>query len=176
MALTPNFTCTQLIGLPANILLADTSTGSDVTITSRRIYFQQANAEYLVPEGTTTDYVVWTWPTATITVDLMDKDYSLSIKVDWLNVSNAIVETKTILFVFTSYGEEFLYRLTQAQAGNPTLINDGHWFENKSLIRTDLDSAVQAVALASDQAAAQDCLDRTTEMIENAQYLFLANA
>ncbi len=172
MPLSPNFVSSQVIGLPADIILTDSSTGSDGAITQRRVYFIQSNGDYLTPAGSSTDYVLWDYADASITIDVLEQDMALNILVQWLDVTNVVLYDKELLNLFTLYGEQFLYSLTQQQAGNPLLIEDGNFYPNKSQFRTDLDSAVQAVSLAGDQAAAQNCLDRTTEMRNNAQYLF----
>ena len=46
MPLVPNFTASQYSGTPSVITLTDTSTGSDVTITSRRVYLLQSNGTF----------------------------------------------------------------------------------------------------------------------------------
>ena len=55
MALVPNFTITQSVGSPNNLVFTDSSTGSDGTITKRRIYIKKSDGTFLVLTGTTTD-------------------------------------------------------------------------------------------------------------------------
>mgnify|MGYP000396776706 CR=1 FL=1 len=50
MALSVNFTAQQTPGLPGTILFTDTSTGTDVAVTQRRVYIQTAAGNYLVLE------------------------------------------------------------------------------------------------------------------------------
>ena len=54
-----NFSASQTPGVPGTILLTDTSTGTDVAVTQRRVYIQTAAGDYLVEEGVTTEYSPW---------------------------------------------------------------------------------------------------------------------
>src|SRR5687768_17098244 len=114
MPLTVDFTVSQAAGLPSELTLTDTSTGSDAAVTQRRIYIQTDTGSFLVESGTSTEYENWALPLATaITLDLLDKDRAVQITVQWLNVSNAILYSKTAQFGLTLYNEEFDYGLTQ---------------------------------------------------------------
>ena len=96
--LTPNFTASQSSGLPSNILLTDTSTGSDSSIVARRVYLLQADGTYLVPTGTTTQYILWAYADSTISIDVLSQDTALSITVNWVDTNGDTVETKTIAY------------------------------------------------------------------------------
>src|SRR3990172_265316 len=100
--LTPNFTASQNSGTPSVITLTDSSTGSDVAITQRRAYLLQANGEDLGPTGTSTYYIQWAYANSSIDIDVLSVDTALSITVQWLNVSNTVLYTKTIAFNFTA--------------------------------------------------------------------------
>lgn len=179
MALDVNFTAEQTPGAPGDILFTDTSTGSDVAVTQRRIYIQTDEGDYLVEDGTTTEYEVWSgFPgTTTITLeDILDKDYACRVVVQWLNVSNVVLYDKTLYYGFTCYNEDFDYELTQSVAGNPKLMSDNNWWPNKSLLRNYIDSGNNAVSRNSDISAAQQCYDLATEMRTNRQYLFNINS
>jgi hypothetical protein len=172
MALTPNFTASQNSGLPSTIVLTDTSTGSDVTITQRRVYLVQANGTNLVPTGTTTDYIQWSIANATISLDVLPEDAALSILVQWLNVSNVVVQSKTTSFAFTAYNETFYYGLTQSQVANSNLTASSNWYQNKMTLRVEIDSASQAIIFASDIFTAQAALNRATYISSNSNYFF----
>lgn len=84
MPFIPLFTVYQPIGNPSAIIFTDISTGSDPNIIERHIYLQKADGTFLVPEGTTTDYIVWPLASATYQVtDILDKDRGLNITVEW---------------------------------------------------------------------------------------------
>ncbi len=104
------------------------------------------------------------------------KDWALSVKVDWLDVSSAVVETKTIVLGFTVFNENFDFTLSQMLSGNSPLMNDNGFFEKKSLLRTYIDSGNQAVAIASDYLTAQICYDEATKIRDKSQYLFNINS
>lgn len=177
MALVVNFSASQNLGEESEILFTDTSTGTDVAVTQRRIYIQTPSGDYLVEDGTTTEYEVWSgFPaTTTITLDVLTKDRAVTITVQWLDVSNTVLYDKTLKYGFTLYNETFDYGLTQLLAGNPLLINDNNFYQNKSDLRVNIDSGDQALSLAGDTFAAQQCYDRATELRVNSQYYFNEN-
>jgi hypothetical protein len=172
MALTPNFTASQFSGTPQNITLTDTSTGSDVTITSRRIYLLQANGTFLVPAGTQTDYIVWNIADSSIVLDVLSQDTALSITVQWLNVSNAVVTSLTQSFAFIAYNETFFYGLNQNLVGNANLSASTNWFQNMSNLQLQIDSAQQSITFASDIFNAQAALNRATYISSNSSFFF----
>lgn len=174
MPLTPNFSAVQNSGTPSYITLQDTSTGSDVSIVSRRVYLLQADGTYLVPSGTSTDYIEWSIASATIALNVLSQDTALSITVNWVDVSGNTVETKTIAYGFNAYGETFYYGLTQNEVPitNPNVALSTNYFQNKMLLRVYLDSAAQAISFASDIYAAQVNYDLETNLIANANFNF----
>lgn len=181
MALTVNFSCSQQVGAPEDIDFEDTSTGTDVAVVSRRIYIRNSVGEFLVEEGTTTEYETWNgFPgTTTITLSVLSANVAgtaTTITVQWLNVSNVVLYDKTATFGFTLDGETFDYGLTQNMAQNNGLATDNKFFQNKSRFRNLLDSGNQAISLNSDIYNAQVCYDEATDMMDNAQYLFNTNA
>lgn len=176
LAIDQNFTAQQVIGFPSQIVLNDTSTGSDSNVTSRVVYLQTKDNTFLVPSGTTTSYIVWAIANASITIDALNKDYSLVITVNWLDINGATLYTKPLLFGFTLYNETFDYYLTQMLAANNYLITDNNFWPNKSTLRTYIDGGNQAILLASDQGNAQICYDEATKLRVGSQYNFNANA
>lgn len=178
MPFSPNFSATQSGGTPSIFTLTDTSTGTDTTITQRRIYLLKADGTYLVPTGTLTNYILWSITNTTtrtpLTIDLnvLSEDTALSITVQWLNVSNVVVESKTISFAFTAYNEAFYYGLSEQQVSNPAFASSTDWYENKMKLRVELDSAQQAIQFASDIFTAQSALNRATYLANNSNFFF----
>jgi len=172
MPLSPNFTASQNSGTPNLIFLTDTSTGSDGTITKRRIYLLQSNGTYLVPAGTVTDYIEWALVDVTISLNVLIQDTALSITVQWLTASNVVVANKTTSFAFTAYNETFYYGLTESQVANANLTASTNWYQTKMILRVELDSAYQAISFASDIFSAQAALNRATFISTNQSYFF----
>jgi hypothetical protein len=172
MPLVPNFTASQYSGTPSVITLTDTSTGSDVTIASRRVYLLQANGTFLVPAGTTTDYIVWDLVDTSIDLDVLSQDSALSITVQWMSGIQTVVTSKTISFAFTAYNETFYYGLTESQVANSNLSASTNWYQTKLVLRVELDSADQAITFASDIYSAQAALNRATYISTNQAYFF----
>lgn len=175
MPLTPNFSATQTVGSPSIITLTDSSTGSDVAVTQRRVYLQTSVGTFLVPSGTTTEYVAWDIADSSIDIDCLTKDYGLKIVVQWLNVSNVVLYDKTAYYSFTLYSEAFDYALSQNLVANPSLSNDNNFMANKQLVRNFIDNGNNAILYNSDTFLAQTFFDRIDAMIENKQYLFNTN-
>lgn len=176
MAFDPNFTAQPILGVPSDLLFTDTSTGSDTDILSRVIYLAKIDGSYLVPEDTLTDYIEWDLDDPTLTVDVLNKDYALVVTVTWLGLDSEVLYSKVYLLGFTAYNETFDYYLTQMLAANPSLINDNNFWDNKSTLRTYIDSGNQALVLASDQGNAQICYDEATKLRVGSQYYYNANA
>jgi len=172
MAISPSFTASQNSGTPSIITLTDTSTGTDVAITQRRVYLLQSNGQYLVPTGTTTDYIEWDIVDPTISLNVLVQDTALSITVQWLTSSNVLVASKTTSFAFTAYNETFYYGLTESQVANANLTASTNWYQTKMILRVELDSAYQAISFASDIFSAQAALNRATFISTNQSYFF----
>lgn len=172
MSFQPNFTAEQFSGTPSQFTLTDTSTGSDVTIAKRRVYLLQANGTFLVPQGTTTDYIDWTLSDPSITLDVLSQDSALSVTVQWLTTLNVVVTSLTQSFAFTAYNDTFYYGLSQSLVGNSNLSASTDWFGWMMDLRVQLDSAEQAISFASDIYTAQASLNRATFISTNSAYFF----
>lgn len=172
MSFSPSFSVQQNSGTPNIIVVSDTSTGSDVSISKRRIYLLQANGTYLVPSSVSTDYIDWSLADATKSLDVLTQDTALQITVQWLDASNVVLYTVTTAFGFSAYGETFYYNLTQLQQANPKIISDSVFYQSKMMLRVELDSAAQAISFAGDINSAQQCFNRANNFIINQNYYF----
>lgn len=170
--MTPNFTTSQLAGTISTCVFNDTSTGDVSAITNRLIYFRKLDATYLVPSGYTTTYVPFPIGSNTLNIpNLLDKDYCLEITCVFYSGSSISV-SKTILTLFTAYGETFLRRLTQAEAADRSKLDNKNWWESKIKLRTLLDDATQAVSLSNDQTIATFCLNEAKYLTDNPSLYF----
>jgi hypothetical protein len=178
MPIIPNFSVSQRSGAPSVITLTDTSTGTDTSVTQRRIFLLKADGKYLVPPGTTTDYIDWvvsnvnTRAPLNIDLDILPQDSALTVTVRWMNSSNVVIGEKTYSFCFKAFGESFYYGLSELQLGNQALAASTDWYENKMKLRVELDSAQQAIDFASDIYTAQSALNRANYLLNNSNFFF----
>lgn len=171
MALTPNFTASVSFATQNLLNLVDTSTGTDVAVDSRRVYLTKSDGTYLVPQGTSTDYIDWSYAVSFIDIDVLDRDYALDITVQWLNSANVVLYTKVYSFAFTTYSNFFHYYLTQTQASQPNIINDNNFWYNKLKLLVNIKDAENAIAYGSDIGNAQLALNNAFFLMNN-QNLF----
>lgn len=167
-----SFTNSQDAGNITVATFTDTSTGLS-SITGRLIYLRKYDGTYLVPEGTTTDYVFWAAAEDSIDIDVLDKDYSIEVTVVWYSgssVAHTVVSLPNGLF--TGYSELFLRQLTQAVAANKTLLANRNYWGNKIKLRTLVDDAAQAVSIVNDQTAATFCIDEAKKLTDNISCFF----
>lgn len=172
MALSPAFSVSQSALNPALVLVTDTSTGSDGAIVSRRVYVQTSTGTYLVPSGTTTDYTVWPYADASISLNILAQDSACAVTVQWLDVSNNILYTLTQLYCFAEYNKQFFYYLIQQQALTPSIIQDANYFGNIATYWMNIVGGINAVEIGADISASQNCLNRATYMMQNQQDTF----
>jgi len=167
-----SFTSSQDAGNITVATFTDTSTGL-VGVTGRLIYLKKYDNTYLVPEGTTTDYVAWPIGDTSIDIDVLDKDYSLEITVLLYSGSTvAYTYTSLVPGLFTGYSELFLRQLTQTLAANRTTITRKNYWENKQKLRTLIDDAEQAISLINDQTIATFCLVEAKKLTDNISTFF----
>lgn len=166
MALNPSFSAAQSSALPSTIVLTDSSTGSDVLVTSRLITILDA-------EGNETE-TVWPYADTTIDLDILTQDAALTITVEWLNNVPAILYTVENSYCFTAYNETFYYGLSVGEVPitNPNQAMSTNYYQNKCKFRTYLDGANQAISFASDIYTSQALLDAATFMNVNSTDFF----
>ena len=174
MAISPSFTVAQNPTTPSVVVVADTSTGSDVAIASRRVYFRDYLGNYLVPSGVTTDYVPWPLVDTTISCNILDQDMALFITVEWVNVSGNVLYTDSNYFCLTCYSKSFLYNLVQQQGlpNTPPITSDLLYNSNLAITWTNLRGAINAVEFAQDLSGSQNCLNQIQFFIENQTTFF----
>lgn len=172
MALSVSFLVSQNILDPTNLVITDTSTGTDGAVVTRRIYLQTAMGTYLVPPTTTTDYILWPEPSAQISLNVLNMDYGISVLVQWLDVSNTVLYFSQQLDCFTLYTNQFLYYLTQLQAGGQRNLQDTNYFFNKMTLKVFEDAAKNATQYGTDIYGTQESLNSAAYMIDNQNSFF----
>jgi len=172
MPITPAFTVSQSGLTPSDVTLNDTSSGSDIAITQRRVYFRTATGSYLVKSGTTTDYEIWAYANASQTFNILQQDQALEIIVQWLDVSNNILYTLTQIYCLPQYNKNFFYYLLQNQALTPGIYQDTNYSSNLALYWINIIGAIYAIEIGADVSASQNCLNRATAMMQAQSYYF----
>ncbi len=170
MPFSPNFSAVQQPSL-TNILFVDTSTGTFPAVTARRIFLYKVDNTTLVPSGTTTPYIDWPIISGigdTLNVNVLPKDYSLTIVVNWIS---GTTDVKTLVFTFTGYTNSALYKLVQDISAQPSKLNDTNFYSNLEKAYCDLDNANQSQAY-SDQYSSQNALDRIYNLITHQSLYF----
>lgn len=172
MAFNPSFSIGQN-PLTANIVVAtDTSTGSDSNIVSRRIFVQDADGNYLVPAGTTTNYVVWALANASISLNILTQNTAASAVTQWLDINDAVLYEDSESGAFANYGKQFLYQLVQQQGATPNIIIDNNYDFNTAVLWTSILGGINAVFVNNDIRASQSALDRATSLQLNQNTAF----
>lgn len=172
MAFSPAFSVSQSAATPSVLVLTDTSTGSDGSITKRRIYITDSSGAYIVPSGTTTDYIEWPLATNPISIDVLTQDTAANILVQWLNVSNAVLYDTDDNFALCEYGKQFYFYLIQQLALNPNTFQDLNYQTNLALFWTYIIGAINAISIGDSLSASQDLMNLETNMQQNQSLYF----
>lgn len=172
MPLSPAFTVSQSAASPNLVILEDTSTGSDGAITQRRIYIEDSTGAFIVPSGTTTDYIQWPLADNPISLNVLTQDTAANIKVQWLNVSNAVLYEDNEDFPITQYNQQFYFYLIQQLALRPATYQDTNYASNLALYWTYIIGAINAIDTGQSLAASQGLLDLATNMKNNQSLFF----
>ncbi len=166
MPLTPASFSIGITISPAQIVITDTSVGSDPSITDRIITLYDVNGAVFG----TFDFPLSVG--ASITITALTQDIALNIRVSWNNVSGTSLYSSNQIYAFTGHDEAFYYNLTQAQAGNPNIIRDNRYYNKKLELRVEMDSAVNAINVGWDLAGAQYCINRANYIVSNGGFFF----
>lgn len=156
--------------------IQDTSTGSDPNITDRRIFLNLYDGTTLTPPNNGTPYIDWPLSDgSSITLTgILPRDYAINIVVQWIS-SNPLAPPSTYTFTllndFVANTKLFAYGLSEMQSGNPLLINDNGYFQNKSKLLVLIQDSLDAVAY-NDQTTAQLCLNDAYDFIQNQKTFF----
>lgn len=170
--LTPSFTVSQTPAAPAYCVFEDTSSGSDVLVTSRRITVTNSQGDYVVPSGTTTSYIPWPLGSNPITINLLTEDTACNITVQWLDVSDTTLYEVSEDFCLSQFNQQFFYYLTQQLALNPSTLQDVSYMTNLGNYWTLITGAINAVEIGDDIANSQNLLNMATNMMDNQNLFF----
>ena len=172
MPLSVNFSVTQSLADTSQLTFTDTSTGSDGTITTRRITILTSTGDYLVVSGTTTTYEVWALPLATpITLSVLTGATAPNITVQWL-AGSTVVYTLTIPYDFPLDLYLAGYNLTRSVISKPNTVQDTNYYNNKIKLLVAIDDSETAIEIGEDIYNAQSSLDRGQYLVDNENISF----
>jgi len=167
------FSTTQVLGAPNEIVITDSSSGSDVTAVSRLVTIVTATGQWLTEAGLSDTLATTSWPLAdgaVLTLDILTEDMALYITLAYVTSVGAVANgaTLTKLQGYTLYNENFYYELTQDEALQnqppPMIIQDSNYYMSKMIFRVEVDSGDNAITYGNDIVSAQNCYSRATYM------------
>lgn len=161
----------QSASTPSSLTVTDNSTGLSGTITQRRVYVSNAYGEFLTGNGVV-NYTEWALAEASIVLDILTEDIGALIKVEWLNVSNVVVDEVENTYPLAEYNKQFLYYLAGLQGLTPGVYQDSNYSGNIAIFWTNIIAGINAVEYGNDIAAGQNCFNRATEMRNNQNLYF----
>lgn len=174
MAISAAFTISQSPVAPSIVTATDTSTGTYGFIVKRRIFFQNSQGQYLTTGGISNTSAYEDWPLANTSQNfqVLQEDTALAITVQWLDVSDQVVNTLTQLYCLSEFNQQFFYYLFQQQALSPVIVQDNVYYNNLATYWMNITGAIQAIEIGADLASSQNCLNRATNMMNNQSKYF----
>lgn len=171
MAITPSFSVSQSALTPSQVTLTDTSIGSYDTITKRRAYVQDAYGNYLTGNGTI-NYTEWSLANQFIILDILSQDSAVNIQVDWLDVSNVVINTVNGNYALSQFGKQFFFYLVQLQGLTPGVYQDSNYSANMAIFWANLVGGDNAIIYGNDLQGAQESYNREIQMQLNQNMYF----
>jgi hypothetical protein len=176
MPLSVSFSATQSIAYNNLITLLDTSTGSDGTVTSRRIFIRTASNQYLYPtqhQSSSPTYIEWPISDGgSITLDVLTESTSPEITIQWLTGAGTVVYTKTDTFCFDLQDYVFALGILSNQTSSPGVLQDQSYYSNFLQLIVNLFNAENAVVYGGDIWSSQGALNRNQVFIQNSSYFY----
>jgi len=176
MPFSQNFTVAQTSANPAFIILTDTSTPPNdyatYNIDIRRITITDYLGNFIVPAGTTTNYIEWPLLDNPISLNVLTQDMAVNIKVQWLDPFDVELYELNNNYCFTEFNKQFLYYLIQLQSMTYNIIQDNNYWGNVGILWTNIIGAINSVEIGNDIFASQACLNRATFMAQNQANFF----
>lgn len=173
MPLTPNFSASESLANPNEITLNDTSTGSDGTITTRRVYIRLANGNWLTEAGesTTVAYESWSYSDSSIVLDVLMQSTACSIEVDWY-AGSTLTYTKTIEFCFNIYDYLAALEILQGNTSSPDQVQGTNYYNNLMQFVVNIFNQENAITYGGDIYSSQGAMNRNRLIIDNENYYF----
>lgn len=176
MALTAaSFSSSESMANPGTITFVDTSTGTDLTLTNRKIFIRLANGNWLNSDGTESTTVVgidWSYSELSITfTDLISQSTTPFVEVIWYAGSTATY-TDSDEFCWNFYDYEFALQLLQGQTSNPGIVQDTNYLNNFYAFIVNIFCEENAILWGGDIYSAQGAANRNNFFIVNENDFF----
>ena len=174
MAIVAAFSATESLANPDEITFNDDSTGSDLTITSRRIYFQLANGNWVDEDGnesTTETYITWPYADASITLSLITQSTAADITVKWM-AGSTVVYTVQDEYCFNLYDYLEGLQLLQGNTSAPDQVQDTNYYSNLQQFIVNIWNEENDITYGGDIFSSQGAMNRNNLMIQNDDFYF----
>jgi len=169
MALTVSITASQSIAYNNLVTLNDTSSGSDGSITNRRVYFRTATNQYLYEpqlSSATPTYIDWPYADASQQFDILTESSALEITVQWL-AGSTVVYTLTDTFCFDLQDYVFALGVLADQTSSPGVLQDAPYYTSFLQLVVNIFNAESAITYGDDIYSSQGALNRNQIFIQN---------
>ena len=168
MPLTPNFSASESLASNNEITLNDTSVGTDLTITTRRVYIRLANGNWLTEAGesTTIAYEDWDYADSSIVLDVLTQSTACTITVEWY-AGSTLTYTKTITWCFNLYDYLAALQILQGNTSSPSQVQDTNFYSNLMQFIVNLFNEENAITYGDDIYSSQNAMNQNNFMIVN---------
>ena len=175
MALNANFNTSESLSANNLITFTDASTGSDNTLTARKIYVIDYQGKYLTAGGvqnTAPTAIDWNINDTSITVDLITQSTTARVRVDWME-NSTIKYTKTLpAECWDLYEYLFALEILQSQTATPGIVQDTSYYSNYFMFLTNIFNAETAATYGEDVFSSQSALLRNQNLQNNSDKFF----
>ncbi len=168
------FSVTQSLAEPSQITLTDTSSGSDATLTTRRIYILLANGNWLQDDGSessTEAYIIWPYGDTSITLDVLGGSTACSITVNWYD-NSTFKYTADDAFCFNLQDYLAALQILQGNTSSPDQLQDTPYYNNLMQFIVNLFNEENAIEFDGDIFSSQGAMNRNQLMINNEALYF----
>lgn len=171
MPLSVSISSAQSLGTPSIIVLTDTSTGTDATVTNRQVYLRTSTDQYLTETQQSSSTSAYTnWPIssgATINLDVLTEATTLEVTVIWTTGAGVTRYELTEIIAFTNQDYIFQLGLIADQTSSPGVLQDTNYYYNLIQFIVNLDNAEVAAEVGADLYSSQQALNRNQLMMNH---------
>lgn len=174
MPLVASFSASQSMADPALITFTDTSSGSDVSITNRKIFIRLANGNWLNSDGSESSTIVgidWNYANATTTLNILEQTISPAVEVIWYAGSTPTYNADDT-FCWNFFDYLFGLEILQGQTSNPGIVQDTTYLSNFFNFIVNIFNEENAIRWGGDIYSSQGAANKNALMIQNENFYF----